>query len=103
MGLMKGKALKGSSTKKNLLPKSLILDINGVWYSSFWSEGPKNHLNLKDLVSRFDPRDFEAKWTWDFEARRKKQEMGPQGAPKGPQGTAGNDKALRCSISVAAP
>ena len=34
-------------------PKSHILDRNGVWYSSFWSEGPKNHLNLKHLVSEF--------------------------------------------------
>ena len=83
MGLMKGKALKGSSTKKNLLPKSLILDINGVWYSSFWSKGPKNHLNLKDLVSRFDPRDFEAKWTWDFEAMRKKTGDGTSRGAKG--------------------
>ena len=28
-----------------LSPKSHILDSNGVWYSLFWSEGPKNHLN----------------------------------------------------------
>ena len=60
--------------KNFLSPKSHILDSNGVWYSSFWSEGLKNHLNLEDLVSRFAPRDFEAKWTWDFEARWKKQD-----------------------------
>ena len=69
------KSLKGIiHQKKKLLPKSHILDINGVWYSSFWSEGLKNHLNLEDLVSRFAHRDFEAKWTWDFEARWKKQD-----------------------------
>ena len=39
--------LKGSSTKKIPSPKSHILDSNGVWYSPVWSEGPKNHLNLK--------------------------------------------------------
>ena len=38
---------------KNLLPKSHILDSSGLWYSSFWSEGPKKHLNLKILVSKF--------------------------------------------------
>ena len=36
-------------TKKNLLPKPL--DSNGLWYSSFWLEGPKKFLNLKILVS----------------------------------------------------
>ena len=39
--------LKGSSHKKNLSPKPHILDCNGMWNSSFWSEGHKNHLNLK--------------------------------------------------------
>ena len=34
-------------------------DSNGVWYSSFWSERPKNHLNLKILVSNFPPWDLE--------------------------------------------
>ena len=36
--------------QKILLPKPHILDINGVWYSSFWSEGPKpklEHFGLK--------------------------------------------------------
>ena len=27
-------------------PKLHILDSNGVWYSFFWSEGPKKHLNF---------------------------------------------------------
>ena len=49
--------------------KSHILDSNGVWYSSFWSEGPKNHRNLKILVSKFVPRGFEAQRTWGFEAQ----------------------------------
>ena len=40
-----------------------------VWYSSFWSEGPKNHQNLKILVSKFVPRGFEAQQTWGFEAQ----------------------------------
>ena len=34
-----------------------------MWYSSFWSEGPKNHRNLKILVSNFVPRGFEARRT----------------------------------------
>ena len=55
--------LKGSSTKNFLSPKSHILDSNGVWYSSFWSEGPKIHRNLKILVSKFVPRGFEARRT----------------------------------------
>ena len=45
---------------KNFSPKPHILDSYGVWYSSFWSEGPKNHRNLKILVSNFVPRGFEA-------------------------------------------
>merc|ERR1711923_365383 len=56
--------------KNFLSPKSHILDSNGVWYSSFWSEGPKNHRNLKILVSKFVPRGFEARRTWGFEAQR---------------------------------
>ena len=40
-----------------------------MWYSSFWSEGPKNHQNLKILVSKFVPRGFEAQQTWGFEAQ----------------------------------
>ena len=62
---------KGILHQKNFLsPKSHILDSNGVWYSSFWSEGPKNHRNLKILVSNFVPRGFEARRTWGFEAQR---------------------------------
>ena len=30
-----------------------ILDSNGVRNTSFWSEGPKNHLSLKILASKF--------------------------------------------------
>ena len=40
-----------------------------MWYSSFWSERPKNHRNLKILVSNFVPRGFEARRTWGFEAQ----------------------------------
>ena len=39
-----------------------------MWYSSFCSEGPKNHLNSKILVSDFVPRGFEARRRWGFEA-----------------------------------
>merc|ERR1711873_288228 len=35
------------------------------------SRGPKNHRNLKILVSKFVPRGFEARRTWGFEARRR--------------------------------
>ena len=41
-----------------------------MWYSSFWSEEPKNHQNLKILVSKFVPRGFEAQQTWGFEAQQ---------------------------------
>ena len=37
-----------------------------MWYSSFWSEGPKNPRNLKILDSKFVPRGFEAQQTWGF-------------------------------------
>ena len=79
-----------------------------VWYSSFWSEGPKNHRNLKILVSNFVPRGFEARRTWGFEAQRdgvwRGGAMGFGGADyQGPQSTAQNDKSLKCFISVAAP
>ena len=49
-------SLKGSSHK--------------IWYSSFWSERPKTHLNLKILVSKFVPWDLEGRLPWDFEGRR---------------------------------
>ena len=45
--------VKGSYNKKILSPKPHILDSNEVWQSSFWSEGPNNHLKLKILVSKF--------------------------------------------------
>ena len=49
------KVSKGILHKKNQSPKSHILDNNGVSYSLFWSAGPKNHLNLTILVSKFVP------------------------------------------------
>ena len=33
--------------------KSHILGYDGVWYSSFWSEGSGNHLNWQNLVKNF--------------------------------------------------
>ena len=63
-----------------------------MWYSSFWSEGPKNHRNLKILVSKFVPRGFEARRTWGFEARRHGVSRGGAGVSrhgaKGFRGTA---------------
>ena len=38
------------------LLKSHILGYDGVWYSSFWSEGSGNHLNWQNLVQKFVPR-----------------------------------------------
>ena len=35
-----------------LSPETHILDINGVWYSLFWSERPKNHLNSTNVGDR---------------------------------------------------
>ena len=45
----------GIVPQKNLSPKPHILDSNGVWYSSFWLEVPKSHINLKILVSKIVP------------------------------------------------
>ena len=63
-------SLKGSSPKKILLLKPHIWYSNGVWYSSIWSEGPKNQLNLKILVSKFVPRDLERQGTRGLEGQR---------------------------------
>ena len=46
------------------------MDSNGVWYSSLWSELPKNHLNLTILVSKFVPWDLDGCHTADLERRR---------------------------------
>ena len=54
-----------------------------MWYSSFWSEGPKNHRNLKILVSKFVPRGFEARRTWGFEAQRHGVSRGGAGVSRG--------------------
>ena len=50
-----------------------------MWYSSLWSEGPKNHQNLNILVSNFVPRGFEAQrdGVWRGSA------MGPRRAANG--------------------
>ena len=37
------------------LLKSHILGYDGVWYSSFWSELSRNHLNWQNLVQNFVP------------------------------------------------
>ena len=79
----KQKRKVGSSTKKILSPKSHILDSNGLWYSSFWSVVPKNHQNLKILVSKFVPRGFEARRTWGFEAQRHGVSRGGAGVSRG--------------------
>ena len=61
--------LKGQS--HNFLSlKSRILDSNGVWYCSFWSEGSINPLNLNILVQKFVPRDPEWQRTWDLKWRQ---------------------------------
>ena len=49
--------LKGIVPQKKIVsPKPHILDSNGVWYSSFWWEVPKIHINLKIWVSKFVPQ-----------------------------------------------
>ena len=60
---MAGNYIKGILHQKIFYRLNLIFWIE-VWYSSFWSEGPKNHRNLKILVSNFVPRGFEARRTW---------------------------------------
>ena len=57
--------VKGILHQKNIISlKSHSLDSNEVWYGSFWSEGPNNHLNLNKMVSKFVSRGFEARQTW---------------------------------------
>ena len=78
---------------KGIVPQSIsyrlinnqphILDSNGVWYSSFWLEGPKNQRNLEILVSKFVPRGFEARRTWGFEAQRHGVSRGDAGVSRG--------------------
>ena len=48
--------------KKNSFVKSDILGYDGVWCSSFWSEGSRNHLNWQNLVQNFVP--------WGLDSRR---------------------------------
>ena len=81
--------LKGSYHKKILPPKPHILDSNGVWTDRnelyqvklvSESEGPKKHLDLKKMLSKFVPWDLKATRTWDLEATRND----PCGLPRGP-------------------
>ena len=50
--------------------KSHILDSNGVWYCSFWSEGSMNPLNMNIWVLDFVPRDLARPRTWYIKWRR---------------------------------
>ena len=65
-----------------LSPKSHILDSNWVWYSSFWSEGPKNPRNLKILDSKFVPRGFEAQQTWGIKGQQHGVSRGSRGVSR---------------------
>ena len=49
---------------------SHILDSNGVWYCSFWSEGSMNPLNMNIWVLDFVPRDLARPRTWYIKWRR---------------------------------
>ena len=75
-----------------------------MWYSSFWSEGPKNHQNLKILVSKFVPRGFEARRTWGFEAQHhgvsRGSNMGFRGAATSGMGPQGRAEGRRSEIVV---
>ena len=68
-----------------------------------WLAGTKNHLNLKMLVPNFVPRGFKARRRWGFEAGRSGVSRHGKRGFEAVRGTAENDKALRCSVSVAAP
>ena len=50
--------------------KPHILDSNGVWLSSFWSEGSINPLNLKMLVKNFIPWVLRKDLEWQQEGPR---------------------------------
>ena len=59
------KQLKRIAPQKLFCLNLNLLDSNGVWYSSFWSEGPKNHQNRrKKMVSKFAvcAAPFEVPW-----------------------------------------
>ena len=53
--------LKGLFTIFLFSVRTHILNSNGVWYSWFWSEGPKNALNPKFLGFYFVPRDLDSR------------------------------------------
>ena len=61
---------KGSSHIIFSTPKSHILDSDGVWYSLFWSEWPKNHVNLKIRSQSLPPWDIKVCCTSNLEGRR---------------------------------
>ena len=52
--------LKGSFTIFLFSVRTHILNSNGVWYSWFWSEGPKNAPNSRFWVFYFVPRDLDS-------------------------------------------
>ena len=64
--------LKGSFTIFLFLVRSHILNSNGVWYSWFWPEGPKNAQNSIFLGFKFVPRDLDSQ-----------RHMGPRLAAQG--------------------
>ena len=92
--------LMGSSTKNIPSPKSHILDSNGVWYSPVWSEGPKNHLNLKSLVSKIVVWDLGGRCTKDLQGRRHGTSRSDAGVSTGvaPQTSRGSDMRLRGAV-----
>ena len=87
--------LKQPSTKKILSPKPHILKSNVVWNSWFWSEGPKNHLNLNSLVSKFVPWELgpRGRRTSDLEGWRHGTSRSFGAAPRGPCGNPRGPKA----------
>ena len=74
--------LKGSFTIFLFSVRTHILDSNEVWYSWFWSEGPKNALNPKFLDFYFVPRDLESP---PYEVPCGAATRGPWGQNKNPK------------------
>ena len=64
--------LKGSFTIFLFSVRTHILNSNGVWYSWFWPEGPKNAQNSIFLDFKFVPRDLDSQ-----------RHMGPRLAAQG--------------------
>ena len=71
-------------------------------YNSLWSEGPKNHLNLKSLVSKIVTWDLEEQCTKDLQGRSNRTSRGDAGVSAGgaPGTSRGGAGVLEAEIDI---